>query len=1061
MQLPIGDEKVNFYKLTYKTALNFQQIIFALNHYWAEQGCVILQPYDMEVGAGTFHPATFLGAIGPEPTRAAYVQPSRRPTDGRYGDNPNRLQHYFQYQVVLKPSPVEFQALYLESLRALGIDPLLDDIRFVEDDWESPTLGAWGLGWEVWLNGMEITQVTYFQQVGGLECRPVTGEITYGLERIAMYVQGVDSVFDLDWNGQVSYGELYHQNEYEQSHYNFETANTANLLDEFNACEVACHALTEQKLPLPAYEQVLRASHVFNLLDARRTIGVTERAVYIGRVRALAREVAQCYYESREAKHFPKLRETPSAPPTSKSGATNVFNQAAAQRCASLLLELGTEELPPRAVSNLGTVLERELKKQLFEVGLIASTEVESKWFATPRRVAVSIQDVLARRDDIEKFRRGPALARAFEEDGTPTKAAEGFAKGCGVSVDELETQAIETGEFLVYRYTDIGQSIQEMLPECIQSVLSRLPIPKRMRWGDFEHEFIRPVHWVVLMYGQQVVPVEILAIQSGSQSQGHRFHCIEPVSLNGAENYEQILQEKGHVVVDRSKRRTAICEQLEQLENTFKICALKDDELLDEVTDLVEWPYAFCGEFSPAFLELPPEVLISSMRKHQKYFPAVDSQGALVPRFFGVANIQPSTAVRADRIVLGNARVLRARLSDAKFFFEQDCKSSLEEKLSGLETLVFHRKLGSVAQRSQRIEKLAVEIAKMTGIDIQTVQVAARLAKADLVSEMVGEFPDLQGVMGQYYAALDGHPEAVCQAIREHYMPVAAGSALPDSMDGLVVAIADRLDSLVGLTSAGEVAKGDRDPFSLRRMALAVVCIMIDRNFDLDLRKLLDIAAEGYRSQVAAADNGTPVSPTKENLERLFEFMIERLRHHYIERGFSQDEFNAVHVLKPTRPVEFDKRLRAVADFRKLEECSDLIAANKRIGNILKRTDSPEKLTIDADRFCNSAEKALYGRASELCDEVSQLNKSSQYSEVLSLLAVLRDPIDAFFDNVMVMDEDPQLRDNRIALVSFVYGLFQQVADLSQLQQTKTISAGLAQSAAATVSANLTSVSQ
>ena len=996
---------------------------------------MILQPYDMEVGAGTFHPATFLGAIGPEPTRSAYVQPSRRPTDGRYGDNPNRLQHYFQYQVVLKPSPADFQQLYLASLRELGINPLLDDIRFVEDDWESPTLGAWGLGWEVWLNGMEITQVTYFQQVGGLECRPVTGEITYGLERIAMYVQGVESVFDLDWNGKVNYGELYHQNEYEQSRYNFETANTAKLFDEFNACEIGCKSLTELNLPLPAYEQVLRASHVFNLLDARRTIGVTERAVYIGRVRALARKVAQCYYESREAKAFPRHRASSIVPSTNQPGDASPDDPAETGQSAPLLLELGTEELPPRAVSELGEVLERELKHKLLEVGLITSIEVNSKWYATPRRLAVSIETVLARREDIEKLRRGPALARAFEKDGTPTKAAEGFARGCNVTVDALETLEFDNGQFLAYRYTDYGKSAQELLPECIQSVLSDLPIAKRMRWGDYEHEFIRPVHWVVLMHGQQVIPVEILAIQSGSQSEGHRFHCLEPICLDGAENYEQILQNEGYVVVDRIARRRSIQHQIEKLENKFDVHALKDDELLDEVTDLVEWPYAFCGKFSSEFLELPPEVLITSMRKHQKYFPVVDSKGALVPRFVGVANIQPTTETGAQRIVLGNERVLRARLSDAKFFFEQDCKSRLEDKLPGLESLVFHRKLGSVAKRSQRIERLAAEIARLAGTDVESVRAVARLAKADLVSEMVGEFPDLQGVMGQHYANLDGYPLNVCQAIKQHYMPVAAGSPLPDSVYGQVVAIADRIDSLVGLTSAGEAAKGDRDPFSLRRMALAVLCIMIERQIDLDLRELVRLAADGYLDQVAASDDGTPVSPNPENLERLVDFVLERLRHYYLERGFSLDEFNAVHVLKPARPVEFDKRLRAVAEFRALEECSDLIASNKRIGNILKRTDSFDSSTIDVDRFCDPTEKMLYDRASDLREQVAQLIKASRYSEVLSLLAVLRDPIDEFFDNVMVMDENRELRENRIALVAFVYSLFQEVADLSQLQ--------------------------
>ena len=998
---------------------------------------MILQPYDMEVGAGTFHPATFLGAIGPEPTRAAYVQPSRRPTDGRYGDNPNRLQHYFQYQVVLKPSPADFQDLYLGSLTALGIDPLLDDIRFVEDDWESPTLGAWGLGWEVWLNGMEITQVTYFQQVGGLECRPVTGEITYGLERISMYVQGVESVFDLDWNGQVSYADLYHQNEYEQSRYNFETANTETLFAQFNACEQACNSLTESNLPLPAYEQVLSASHVFNLLDARRTIGVTERAVYIGRVRALARKVAQCYFESRESKGFPRLKDSESA----KSPATPVQathkDAGEVDTSGPLLLEIGTEELPPQSVSNLGAALENDLKNQLLEAGLIDSLTVDSKWFAAPRRIAVRIDGVRTRREDVEKVRRGPSLQRAFGEDGTPTKAALGFAKGCGVTVDDLETLENESGQFLAYRFTESGKSIQELLPDCIQSALSRLPIAKRMRWGDYDHEFIRPIHWLVLMHGEQVIPCEILAIESGSQTQGHRFHSECAISLGSADDYPELLQQQGYVIADRSARKASIIRQIEALEGMHEVRAYQDEALLDEVTDLVEWPHAFCGAFSREFLQLPPEVLISSMCKHQKYFPVLGSKGDLLPKFIGVANIEPSNEERANRIVVGNERVLRARLSDAKFFYEQDCRSRLEDKLPGLETLVFHRKLGSVAKRSQRIEQLAVKIAAMRGLDVGAVSDAARLAKADLVSEMVGEFPDLQGVMGQYYAQRDGYPDEVCQAIREHYMPVGAGSALPESDCGMTIAIADRIDALVGLTGAGEAAKGDRDPFSLRRMARAVLGMIIERQVDLDLKELLELAANGYLDQNAPSDTDSTALPSPDSLARLFDFILERLRQYYLDQGYASDEFNSVYELKPSRPLDFDRRLKAIREFRDHVECSDLIAANKRIRNILNRANSADTLAVDPEHFRELAEKELYDQANELSDKALQLARDSRYTEVLSLLAALRDPIDAFFDNVMVMDEDSALRANRIALVAFVYGLFREVADLSQLQPT------------------------
>lgn len=1018
--------------------MNFQQIIFALNQFWEEHGCVILQPYDMEVGAGTFHPATFLGAIGPEPTRAAYVQPSRRPTDGRYGDNPNRLQHYFQYQVVLKPSPSNFQQLYLESLRRLGVDPLLDDIRFVEDDWESPTLGAWGLGWEVWLNGMEITQVTYFQQVGALECRPVTGEITYGLERIAMYVQGVNDVFDLDWNGDVRYGDLYHQNEFEQSKYNFEAADTENLFRQFNACEIAGNRLTELKLPLPAYEQVLRASHIFNLLDARRTIGVTERAVYIGRVRTLARNVAHCYYESRQSKNFPRLRESATADSKELSTKSQPPATNQPETLAPLLVEFGTEELPPQAIPRLGAALESELKNALLEVHLIASIEESSKWYATPRRIAVVIENVQSRRDDVEKIRRGPSVDKAYDENGLPSKAAQGFASACGVAFEALETLENENGKFLAYRFIEHGKSGIELIPNCVKNAVSRLPVPKRMRWGELDHEFVRPVHWVMLLHGEQVIPCEIFGIASGNQTEGHRFHGKGSLSVKNAGAYVDVLRQDGSVIVDRDDRKASIQQQILELASQFNGTVLKDENLLNEVTDLVEWPFTFCGTFSSEFLRLPPEVLMSSMRKHQKYFPVFDKKGLLLPKFFGVANIEPAGEEETRRITVGNERVLQARLSDARFFWEQDRKTRLEEKLPALETLVFHRKIGPVSKKVERIEKLAVEIAKYVAIDEMAVRDASRLAKADLVSEMVGEFPDLQGVMGRYYAQLDGYPQAVCSAIEEHYLPVSASGDLPQTDCGIVVAIADRIDSLVGLTCAGEVVKGDRDPFSIRRMALAVLTIIIEREVDLDVMELLQMAAEIYREQSHATDSGVEISPDPNDLDRLFEFILERLRHYYLEQSYSPDEFSAVYDLRPSRPLEFDKRLRAVRQFRELDEYSDLIAANKRIRNILNRASVPNGTEVDPDLLTENAELVLYRQAIDLRDQVSPLVEQSRHAEILRMLSVLREPIDQFFDNVMVMDENPDLQRNRIALVDFVCGLFRQVAELSKLQPTK-----------------------
>ncbi len=989
----------------------------------------------MEVGAGTFHPATFLAAIGPEPSRSAYVQPSRRPTDGRYGENPNRLQHYFQYQVILKPSPPDFQDLYIESLRRLGIDPLQDDIRFVEDDWESPTLGAWGLGWEVWLNGMEITQVTYFQQVGGLECRPVTGEITYGLERIAMYVQEVDSVFDLKWNDTFSYGDLYLQNEQEQSTYNFEKADTDELFQRFQACEKQCGELIQQKLSLPAYEQVLQASHTFNLLDARRVIGVTERARYIGRVRTLARQVAMTYYESREAKQFPNLvHSNNQAVESTVSPEKNQFAESV-DGVLPLLLEIGTEELPPDAIHRLGTTLEQELKNELLGVGLIDSLDAESEWHATPRRLAVIVRDVKGRREDSSKERRGPPVSRAYDDQGEPTQAAIGFAASCGVAVEDLSITETQKGSFVSCVVTEQGRDAHELIPDCVRNAVSKLPIPKRMRWGSLESEFVRPVHWLVLLHGDQVVPCEIFSVESGNTTRGHRFHRPDAIDVPSASDYAQVLLDGGRLVSNWQHRKQAIQYQIHELEQQFDAKALRDEALLDQVTNLVEWPSAFCGTFDEGFLALPPEVLITSMRHHQKFFPMFDENDKLVNRFIGVANIEPENESIRQRITKGNERVLQARLSDARFFWDQDCRESLQHKAHMLDDLVFHNALGSMTLKVERMQTLVVHIAESIGVNEKDVARAAQLAKIDLVTEMVGEFPDLQGIMGRYYALRDREPGPVAEAISEHYLPRGAADTLPSSDAGRVIAIADRIDSLIGLIAAGETVKGDRDPYSLRRMAIAVLRIIIECHLELDLKHLLERSADIYGAQQRNNSKTLSVNPDADLVGHVFEFMLERLRAYYLDQGYSADEFASVYELKPTRPLEFDRRLRAVRQFREVAEYDDLIAANKRISNILRQSSGSDITEVNPELLTEQSERSLYEQSLALSSQIVPLIGESQHDVILRKLAVLRDPIDRFFDDVMVMDEDLQVRQNRVALVRFVSDLFREVAELSLLK--------------------------
>ncbi len=999
----------------------FQGLILALQQYWAEQGCVILQPLDMEVGAGTFHPATFLRAVGPEPWRTAYVQPSRRPTDGRYGENPNRLQHYYQFQVILKPSPLDIQDLYLGSLRMLGIDPLVHDIRFVEDNWESPTLGAWGLGWEVWLNGMEVTQFTYFQQVGGLDCRPVSGEITYGLERIAMYLQGVDSIYDLVWtrggegDAVVTYGDVFHQNEVEMSSYNFEHADVPALFAGFDSCEQQSRALVEAGLPLPAYEMVLKASHLFNLLDARHAISVTERQRYILRVRALSRAVAQAYYEAREKLGFPLYREeSRSSPPAPCSPPPGRGEKR------DLLIEIGTEELPPGALCRLAESFAKEIGSALQGAGL---SFAGVRHFATPRRLAVLVEELPDQQPDMTVERRGPALTAAFDDAGCPTKAATGFAASCGVSVDQLERMESDKGAWLLFRSTEPGRPVAALLPGMVEEALRRLPIPKRMRWGAGREEFVRPLHWVVLLHGEQLIDATVLGLPVTRFSRGHRFHHPDPLFLATAGDYEELLHTRGRVIADFDRRRQAIHGQVEEAARELGGSAVIDPQLLGEVTSLVEWPVAIAGSFDRRFLDIPPEVLISSMKGHQKYFHVVDGKGRLLPHFIAVSNIESGDPALVRE---GNERVIRPRLADAEFFWNQDRRIRLEARLEELKGIVFQKRLGSLHDRSLRISRLAKSLAGATGADEGLAERAGLLCKCDLTTEMVGEFPELQGIMGRYYALHDGEPEEVARALDEQYLPRFAGDGLPASATGRLLSIADKLDLLVGIFAIGQAPTGDRDPFALRRAALGVLRIVIECGVDLDLEQALREAATGYGHHLSG----------EETVEQLFYFMMERLRGYYQEQGHAPDLFDAVLTRRPTRPLDFHRRVLALAEFRKLPEADSLAAANKRIANILRQADGAIPSRVDPDLLEEAAEKRLADAVAGMEERVRSLFRKRDYQRALAMLATLRAPVDDFFEQVLVMAEDEALRNNRLALLERLHDLFLHVAELSRLQQ-------------------------
>jgi len=684
-----------------------------------------------------------------------------------------------------------------------------------------------------------------------------------------------------------------------------------------------------------------------------------------------------------------------------------------------LLVEIGTEELPPRALRRLADSFADGVRAGLDDAGL---TPARTRTFATPRRLAVLALGVPEAQPDRESTRRGPALSAAFDDDGNPTRAAQGFARSCGVDVEALERLETDKGTWLAHRVFERGRAAAELVPELVERALGRLPIPKRMRWGARSEEFVRPVHWVVLLFGDQALEATVLGVAAGRQTRGHRFHHPEPLYVAEPGGYAPLLETEGHVLADMDVRREAIRAQVAEAAQAVGGRAVIDEALLEEVTALVEWPVALHGSFDTRFLEVPAEALVSSMQDHQKYFPVVDEAGALQPYFVTVANIESRDP---EQVRAGNERVIRPRLADAAFFWEQDRQTSLAARARRLATVVFQDRLGTLLDKQERVAELAATVAEALGGDAGLARRAAQLAKCDLLTHMVGEFPELQGIMGRYYATHDGEPAEVATALEEQYWPRFAGDALPRTPTGRALAIADRLDTLVGIFAIGQPPTGDKDPFALRRAALGVLRTLLEGPQELDLRELLHRAAGAFPAGLRAGDV----------VGEVFDFMMERLRGYYLEEGIPADVFEAVRSVGPTRPLDMERRLRACMAFRRLPEAESLAAANKRIRNILRKTDETIPPEVSAEALREPAEQALAGQLKALEARVAPLLEGGDYTGALRELASLRAPVDRFFDDVMVMAEEPALRRNRLALLRRLGDLFLQVADLSRLQ--------------------------
>lgn len=1003
--------------------LTFQQIIQTLIQFWEKQGCIIHQGYDLEVGAGTFNPATFLRCLGPEPYNTAYVEPSRRPSDGRYGENPNRVQLFHQFQVILKPSPANVQQLYLDSLEALGFDLKSHDIRFVHDDWESPTLGAWGLGWEVWCDGMEVTQFTYFQAIGSIPLHPISAEITYGLERLAMFIQNVESIFDVKWNDTLTLGDIIKQNEVEWSGYNFTHASTDMWHRHFEDFEKEAFQLTEKHLPIPAYDFVLKASHAFNILDARGVISVTERTGYIARIRDLARKVAMEYLASREAKQFPLLKVLkkeeeliePSILLTAK------FDPL---KKRDFLLEIGSEQLPAAFIPIGMRNLENTVRKFLLEKSL-SFEKITS--YGTPQRLALYVQGLQEGTQEKSTEKKGPPINTAFEPQGNPTAQGRGFFKSIGLDTTPtlqevldkkqagLEVRKIKEVDYIFYTLQEPSQSTIELLSRILPTLILDLDFPKKMKWGQGTLTYARPIHWLLALFGEEVIPFSLQTIHSSNTTKGHAQLSPKTFSIQHPADYLQTLK-KYYVLADPAERKASILQQIKDKETNLHFQALSVEKVLPQVLYLTEWPQVMVGSFKKEFLRIPKEVLICEMVEHQKYFPLADPSGKLQSHFLITADNTPS-----DLILQGNQKVLSARLSDGVFLYDQDVQTPLTQFNEKLKIMTFQKDLGSVFAKVSRIighAKILNESLHLA--EEKTLERACLLCKADLASTLVGEFPELQGTVGKYYALEQREEEAVAKAIEEHWMPIAESAPLPETSCGILVSLADKLDNLLGYFSVGLKPSSSSDPYALRRQTFGLIKILLEKKLSVDLSLVLKACAKNFSSPIA-----------NDLIDEILSFITNRAKSVLEDLGYKKDEIEASFQGSCTNPLIALYKIEALHEFRKTKQFTQFFEVYKRVKGLL---DSSCKL--DSSLLTHPAEKELLSQLAVTQKEVLKRLENREFLQAFQSLSHLQAPLSSLLEQVKIHAEEAGIRESRTALISQVFFLFKQLIDFHQIQE-------------------------
>ena len=1000
-----------------------QDALARLTAYWTAQGCLTVQPMNTEVGAGTLNPATFLRVLGPEPWRVVYTEPSVRPDDSRYGENPNRLQTHTQLQVILKPDPGHAQELYLGSLSALGVDVSAHDVRFVEDNWAAPAMGAWGLGWEVWLDGLEITQFTYFQQAGGLNLDPVSVEITYGIERIIMALQDKQHFKEIEYAPGISYGEVFGQTEYEMSRYYLDDADVAANRQLLELYAAEAQRLIDAGLPVPAHTYVLKCSQAFNVLDARGAVSTADRAAEFARMRRLAGDVARLWVARRDQLGHPLGRVEPLAPATPAT-----LPDAVPDEPRTLVFEIGTEELPPAEARAARDYLHRAVSEGLAATRL-AHDEV--RVFATPRRLVAVAGAVAPWETDHVRTVKGPKVVAAYAADGTPTKALEGFLRGQGVSLDAAEEEDVNGVRHVVVKKHEAGGAAPAVLAGVLAKVVTGLRASKNMRWNDPQLSFSRPIRWLTALWGDDVVPVAVSTLAAGRTTRVLRHPAAENsmqpgvsstsatplVEVASAEAFMETLAVNG-VVADPEDRQELIVTGAQDLVYPDgRVDVAGEAALIDQITYLVEAPTPLLGTFDESYLTLPDAVLTTVMRKHQRYLPVRDAEGALLPMFVTVAN----GPVDVELVRAGNEAVLRARYEDAAFFYRADRQMPLPAMRDRLARLTFTDKLGSMADRAARIGGLATELATSLALASPTLARAAELVKFDLGSQLVTEMTSLAGVLARDYAENAGETPAVAQAIYESELPRQTGDRLPASIPGALLSLADRLDLVAGLAATVGLPTGSSDPFAVRRAVLGLLAVH---------RAHPALARLSLIDALAAAGARQPVPVSEEVLLSAREFLAKRLEQVLVEEGNPVDRVRAV-LVHHARPSVADNLLGQLATLAGRDDFIRVAEALQRSRPIVPDGTPAGYVPVVLKE---PAEVALHEAVTAAADELGGADEPDLFRFTTGTGRLVA-PLATFFDDVFVMADDPALRAARLGLLATVRDLGAGLLDWSELR--------------------------